>query len=110
MKRTTDSVLPLPATLAEARARVPRHLRGQRKKMKNNYLAELALNARIASQKSKHGAGAPRGNMNAVALPHSTPEEIALCRRYIAWMKSSKVLLALVRAETRAKRLEIQSI
>jgi hypothetical protein len=96
-RKTTDTAKsPLPPKIAVARARTPRHLRG--KKPKNNYLAENALSDCDTSQTSKRRPGAPPGNLNAVALPHRTPEQIAFYRRYARFMKTTKAILAVVRA------------
>jgi hypothetical protein len=110
MRKKPDPNRHLPPALAAAQARAPRHLRrAAGKKTKNNYLAENTLSRCNAKQTSKCRPGAPPGNLNAVGMPVDTPERVALYRRYAACMRNGKRLIAILRAETRRRKLELQT-
>lgn len=71
-------------------------------KSKNNYIAEISPSGGKNSGNRK-GAGARPGNLNAVNLPHRTPEDIALYRRYAAFLGNAKAILAQIKAQLRER-------
>ena len=99
MKRDLSLSAPTPIIAAALRRRPRARANGGGKPRihENNYRAEGGA----TRGKPLRKAGAKPGNLNAVALPHKTPEDIAFYRRSTAVLHEAR---ALVRAVNRALR------
>ena len=103
---------PVLAAASRRRARghgVARRGEGGRTKPKNNYVAETGSSPGKLWGNRK-GAGPGFGNLNAVHLPHHTPDQIALYRRMAFFLKRSKALVASARSILRQRAAAVQAM
>ena len=103
--RTTSASTPVIAAAARRRPRgqlVARRGEGGTAKPKNNHLTETGSSPGKLWGNRK-GAGPGFANLNAVHLPHRTPDQIALYRRMALFLKRSKSLIAGTRSMLRQR-------
>ena len=111
-KRSLVQTTPLIAAAARRRARgdlAAGRGEGGTGKPKNNYVAETGSSPGKLWGNRK-GAGPGFGNLNAVHLPHRTPDQIALYRRMAFFLKRSKALVASARSVLRQRAAAVRAL
>ena len=111
--RSKRSLVQTTPVIAAARRRargqaVIRRGEGGTAKPKNNFVAETGSSPGKLWGNRK-GAGPGFGNLNAVHLPHRTPDQIALYRRIAFFQKRSKSLVASGRSVLRQRAAALRA-